>query len=336
MADLQKLLEELNNTDPKAREKAVQALKQMGDAAVQPLLDVLTNTTDWNYRMVSYQQIINFLGDTQDPRIIPVFINLLRKTEMYNYDVALRAFKGMGDVVIEPLLAVLTGDPDDKANYAAINLAGALKDRRFIPPLVNKLNSPTSMIRYRAARALAELQEVSVVPTIQQMVPDAADAAERRELLLALDQLGQHAWVVDVAHQVMTDPQYSNADRQSMVQFIVRLKDPSQIDFLMQILKKQEFGVYHHALWSLVESKYMPLVDYLMGSLTTPNANWRGLAAYALGEFGDKRAIQPLKTLLKDKEVAWDYDPKLGPRQTVGQVAREALKKLEPSRWKLW
>lgn len=336
MADFQKLLEQLNNVDTKVSSKALQTLKEMGDGAVQPLLDVLNNTDDWNYRMVAYQHIINFLANTKDPRIIPVFINRLRITESYIYDVAQRAFTAMGDVVVEPLLAVLTGDPEDKANYAAINLAGAIKDPRFIPPLLDKLKSPTPIIRYRAARSLIELQEFSVIPTLQQMAQDTPDRDERRELLRTLDKAGQRTWVIQFASRMMMDDQYSNAERQSMIQVITGFKDPSTADFLMQVLKKQEFGVYHHALQLLTEFKYPPLVDYLIQSLTIPNSNWRGLAAYALGDLGDKRAIQPLKNILRDKEVAWDYDPKGGPQQTVGQVAREALKKLEPPRWKLW
>jgi len=336
MADFQKLLEQLNNVDTKISGKALQTLKEMGSGAVQPLIDVLNNTSDWNYRMVSYQHIINFLADTKDPRIIPAFISQLRITESYIYDVAKRAFTAMGDVVVEPLLAVLTGNPEDKANYAAINLAGAIKDRRFIPPLLEKLKSPTPMIRYRAAHALIELQEFSIIPTLQQMAQDTTDRDERRELLRTLDKAGQRAWVIQFVSRMMFDDQYSNVERQSMIQVITGFKDPSTADFLMQVLKKQEFGVYHHALQLLTEFKYPPLVDYLIQSLTIPNPNWRGLAVYALGDLGDKRAVQPLKNILRDKEVAWDYDPKGGPRQTVGQVAREALKKLEPPRWKLW
>lgn len=335
MADFQKLLEQLNNVDTKVSGKALQTLKDMGSAAVQPLVDELNNTPDWNYRMVAYRNIINFLGDTQDPRIIPAFINRLRISESYIYDVAQKAFLAMGSAPVEPLLMVLA-EADDKANYAAINLAGAIKDPRFVQPLLKKLESPIPMIRYRAARSLVLMKEPNAVPVIQQMVMNTTDRDERAELLRTLDLAGQRQWVIDYVKQFMADSRYTNPERQSVFQIVTGFNDPSTADFLLQVLKRQEFGVYHHALHVLTEIKYPPLVDYLIQSLTTPNANWRGLAAHALGELGDKRAVQPLKELSKDKEIAWEAGPRGEPQETVSQVAKKALKKIEPSGWKFW
>lgn len=336
MTDIQQLLEQLTNPDTKIQTKALNTLPSMGSSAIDPLISLLSTTADWNYRMVAYQGILNFLASTRDPRIIPAFIGELRHTESYVYDIAKNAFTAMGESVVEPMLAVLN-NPDDKANYAVINLAGVVKNPRFIPPLLNKLQDPAPMIRSRAAKALAELREQSAVLIFQQMVLAASDRDERRELLQALDKFGQRAWVIEFARRILLTDGYTNQDRQSMVQFVSSLNDPATADLLMQVLKKQEFGVTTFAFDALGKLKYVPAVDYLIELLTNSNPNLRGLAAFALGEIGDKRAVKPLKALARDKAMAWEFHPTAGATQTINQVVRVALAKLEPSPgWKFW
>lgn len=341
MTDIQQLVEQLNSKDVKTRDKAQNALIALGATAVDPLINLLY-TADWNNRMRAYETILDVLASTKDPRIIPVFIQELRRTELHVYNVARDAFTAMGDTVIDPMLEVLN-DPNDKANYAVINLTGVIKNPRFIPPLLAKLRDPAPMIRYRAAHALAELREQSAVTTLQQMALTTNDRDERRELLRALGKFGQRAWVIEFAGRILLNDDYTNEDHQSVVQIVATLNDPAAGDLLLRVLKKQEYAVSIVALGGLDKLKYAPAVDYLIELLNHSDPIMRGLAAHALGEIGDKRAVKPLKSLSRDKALSreispnWEQYPGLVAEKTVSQIAREALAKLEPSPgWKFW
>lgn len=68
----------------------------------------------------------------------------------------------------------------------------------------------------------------------------------------------------------------------------------------------------------------------------------RAVAAQALGELGDARAVELLNQLKHDSATAWEEDR--GPKRSVGDIANEALKKLggapagdkDRPWWKVW
>jgi HEAT repeat protein len=214
---------------------------------------------------------------------------------------------------------------------------------------MNCLNDPDAIARGFAAVALAAQQEQSALPVIQQMVATESDAFVRSHLLNAVDKLGQRAWVIAYATRVLTDESFTNRDRQAVIQVVVRFNDPATADLLLAVYAKHEPGVAQHALDGLRACKDPRAVDLLLAQLQDDSPQKRAAAAYELGNFGDPRAVEPIKRLVGDNAIAWTGDRPGEPSTSVGQTARDALKKLnsqaesgsegtekKQSRWKLW
>lgn len=169
------------------------------------------------------------------------------------------------------------------------------------------------------------------------------DPWKRAKLVEAIYQAGEQSQAIQLATQVLTADSFNNLDRQAMIQAVVRLKDPATAELLLQLFKKREAGVWNNALDGLKKFKYAPLVDELILQLKDGTPHTRAWAANALGDLGDVRAIEPLKALLDDKNIAWEGDRPGEPSMSVSQAAQEALKKLKAdipeekkSRWKFW
>ena len=105
--------------------------------------------------------------------------------------------------------------------------------------------------------------------------------------------------------------------------------NPGIVEALVRAAAKEQavpavFGMIVSALGSLGDPRaFGPLVAYL----SSPDSYRRGAAAQALGALGDSRAIPHLTALLDDRATAWQEDH--GPEQTVADLARQALGRLE-------
>jgi HEAT repeat protein len=64
----------------------------------------------------------------------------------------------------------------------------------------------------------------------------------------------------------------------------------------------------------------------MVACLTSASAYQRGAAAQALGELGDRRAVDHLTNLLDDQAIAWKEDH--GPERSVAHIARQAAMRL--------
>lgn len=266
---------------------------------------------------------------------IQQLIAQLQGTDYRTAEKAKKALADAGSAAVEPLLAELNR-PDSKAKLHIIPILGAIGDRRAVPALMELLKRPNANLTNQAATALAVFQETAAVPFMQQQILDSTAGQLNIFMLEALDKLGQRAWVIDFAKQGLPNEGYNSKDRQVLVRVLEPMVDPAAADLLFDQLKRRESVCDYFALRGLGRNKYTLAVDYLIQLLAEPSPVFRGAVAEALGEIGDKRAIQPLKALLKDKTPTGESNPRDGYAPTVSQIAREALNKLQPPFWKIW
>lgn len=276
---------------------------------------------------------------------IQQLIDQITSQDTKTRDAARSALVALGSEAVEPLIAALD-TPSDWQRKGVITLFQQIKDKRVIPPLLNCLKDKDALVRGFAALALAEQQEQSALPLIQQLVVEESEPFPRSYLLNAVDKLGERGWVIAYTARILTEDTFTNTDRQATVQLVVRLNDPATADLLLDVFKKREPGVSDHALQGLRAFNDQRPVDILIAQLQDENPHRRAAAIVELGRFGDKRAIEPIKALLGDKAIAWQGDHPGEPSTTVGQAARDTLKKLgtepeppsEPKKrgWKLW
>lgn len=276
---------------------------------------------------------------------IQQLIDQITSQDTKTRDAARSAIVALGSNAVEPLIAALDS-PSDWQRKGVITLLQQIKDKRVIPPLLNCLKDADALARGFAALALAEQQEQSALPLIQQLVAEESEPFARSYLLNAVDKLGQRGWVIAYTTRILTEDTFTNTDRQATVQLVVRLNDPTTADLLFDVFKKREPGISDHALRGLRALNDQRAVDILIAQLQDESPHRRAVAIIELGNFGDKRAIAPIKALLGDKAIAWQGDRPGEPSTSVGQAARDTLKKLgaeseppsEPQKrgWKLW
>ncbi len=283
---------------------------------------------------------------------IQYLIQQLTNNDTKTRDQARADIVKLGSQAVEPLIAALN-TPSVWQRKSIVTLLQQIDDSRVIQPLVNLLKDEDAPTRGLAALALAHRQEQSAIPVLQQMADQETDAFARGNFVEAVAKLGQHDWVLQYAKRVLTESRFDNKDRQAMIQMLLRLKDPSTVDLMREVFLKREFGVWDSALKLLKEFKDTQTVDLLIDQLKDNSPQIRAGAAYSLGDFGDQRAVEPIKALLGDKTIAWQGDRPGEPSTTVDQAARDALKRFSsqpednsPSdkstpeekkpRWKFW
>lgn len=244
---------------------------------------------------------------------------------------AKEAVIAVGSDAVEPLLAELS-KPNSPAAVPIIIILGILKDPRAVPQLLGLLQSPDREIFKAAATALAELQEQKAVPLIQQLVLDLSINRTSFDLLVALDKLGQRPWVIEYARHLLTDTSWTKRDRVVAIRALGEMNDPVAAELIFQQMQLHSPEIDFYAFAGLANSKYTPAVDHLITLLAHSSPVVRGAVAKALGEIGDKRAVKPLKALLRDKTPTGEvisFEERTP--VTVRMKAAEALQKLLPS-----
>jgi hypothetical protein len=189
--------------------------------------------------------------------------------------------------LIDPLTDVLrSGDAGRalayKARQYAVEALARYDDPRILPALTIALHDDHSAVKVSAAQALAERDDPQAVAPLLEILDDESEAV-RTAVVSALGTIGKR-------HPVSVEP------------VIARLADHD--DAVRRAT--------NDALLNLGVQAVPPLVD----ALDHPNSTVRGAAATLLGELGDQRAMESLRSASYDDASEW-----------VRSRAKEALKK---------
>ena len=150
-----------------------------------------------------------------------------------------------------------------------------------------------------------------------------ADAPVRWEATKALIALGDTRVVPPLI--ALTQGTGASDQRTAAVYVLGWLRDTRALAPLVQVLRNSQEGAQlrSHAAEALAYLGDRRAVPALLAALDDPAPAVRLWSAFALGELGDMRAVAPLERL-----AATDVSPVPG-WWTVGEEAREALKRLE-------
>ncbi|MER3501191.1 MAG: hypothetical protein IMHGJWDQ_001200 [Candidatus Fervidibacter sp.] len=209
---IQFLIDQLKSTDEKIRAAAVEALRTIGKPAAS-LLREAAKSKDPLQRWGA----IAALGETGDPRAVPVLLRALRDQDENVRAVAaaslgkLRyaraapdlvrtlgdkservqahaewALENIGDRAIP---AIMEGAKHSATRLRAFRLLGRLKARKAVPLLVDGLKDQRAEVRAIAAWALGEIGDRRALAALRQALADK-DLTVRREAVLALGKMG--------------------------------------------------------------------------------------------------------------------------------------------------
>lgn len=146
------LIESLSNSDENVRNDSFDALVEIGEPAIDPLIQALNGDEG------TRGYVIQALGYIGEPAIDPLIqttkdTNNFERTARYS---AVQALGYIGEPAVEALIQILN-EGDDTVRYWAALTLGDIGDSRAIGPLENALNDENPGVREKAKEALDKI-----------------------------------------------------------------------------------------------------------------------------------------------------------------------------------
>lgn len=183
----------LKNQNPEVRLYAAIELGKLGDVrAVEPLIAALSDQ-DMNVR----ESAIEALGNLGKAAVVP----LIARLQDYDAGVrsgASDALVKVGEPAIEPLIACLKDNDADVRRRAAIALS-KLGDVRAVAPLIACLKDNDADMRSGVSDALVKMGEPAIEPLIACLKDNDADVRGRAsDALITLDELSVKPLIISL------------------------------------------------------------------------------------------------------------------------------------------
>ncbi len=224
-----------------------EALVEIGDPAVETLLEALIHTTKKLYLI----HLIRCLGRIGAPRSIPALITALSNSYSLIRRSAVEALSAFDSAhVIEPLLELV--------NLREVPIDDIIRD----------LDSDDNKVRWaRAIRALGEIGSHRAAPTL-------------KRLLLVVDHGKIHAEIEDALCKIGC----SSWARAGAVQVLENLGDKRAIDAILKLVSDESYYVRHTAVVALRRFRSERIIPVLLRAMSSDRRYFvRAQAASTLG-----------------------------------------------------
>ena len=323
---IDKLIQQLSDSDDWVRRNAAEALGKLGNASetvIEALLNALSDRNNEVRRLAA--GALGKLGNASET-VIEALLNALsdRNNEVRRLAAgALGKLGNASETVIEALLNALS-DSDYGVRQNAAEALGKLGNasETVIEALLNALSDSDDWVRQNAAEALGKLGNASetVIEALLNALSDSDDWV-RQNAAEALGKLGNASeTVIEALLNALSDS--DDWVRQNAAEALGKLGNASEtvIEALLKALSDSENGVCENAAWALgkLGNASEIVIKALLKGLSDSDYGVRRYAAEALGNLGNasETVIEALLNALSDS----DYG--------VRQNAAEALGKL--------
>jgi len=159
---------------------AAELLGRVGSAkAVPALLETVqaTQTEDADVREIA----LRALARIADPGAVAPLITALANADAWLAPRIADILARHGDVVVDPLLVLLSDSNHPAARAWAANVLGEVKAQRAFPALARSLNDPNDEVRAKVATALGRLGDRRAVPPLlEHLLTDPAPFVRAR------------------------------------------------------------------------------------------------------------------------------------------------------------
>lgn len=320
------LIATLNDTDWEVRQCAVNALKAIGEPAIDPLV-VVFRGEDENMQKVA-AVVLGEMGwmpadEAEQLKYIKTLIEDGVEQNITN------ALSKIGEQAIPPLVAIMKGEYglQDKAVEALKNLGWTPADESdqiyyliaiqdwdellkkgdtAVTYLIQTLNDKQKTVRISAIEALAKIGDAKAVEPLIALLTDE-DYEIRLNVVMALGLLGdgraveplvtimkgEGGFIQDKALEALHKLGWSPVDEADQIGYLIAVQD-----------------------WDGLVKKGEPAVSYLIQALNSANKEVVIGAAKTLGEIRDIRAVEPLI----DKLTKADYEIRSSAVRALGEI----------------
>lgn len=321
LADLGKpalfvLVDALDRDESDLRREAIKKLGELGDVrAIEPLFGVMR---EGGWLAGEAAEALAGFG----PLVFDPAVQALRHREPRTRSTAARLLGRLGDPrALDPLCGLLR-DESHEVQRAAANALGTIGDARAVGPLAAVLGDRDSWARDEAAGALAAIDDPAAVEPLLTALADD-DARVRRAALRSL-QAAPDARIVDRLIALLDE--YDPDVRRDAADALARTGDVRAIGPLVRNIPRDVpdehdrgrslFLGHPGRSWNIAAEtpatdalcRFGPAsLEPLVAALGSADPAVRLHAAFALGEIGDRRAVEPLRRRLEDEDY-WVRD----------------------------
>lgn len=264
---LRRLVKAVQKGNEEGIRSALKALENLRNPVFTELLiGLLSNRENWNRARASAAKA---LGRTKQPGSLDALIAALGDQDWLVRDAAAEALGQTGfPGAVGPLLKAL-GDQESSVRRTAVSALGEIGDPGAVHTLIWVLDDKAFDVRVAACQAISRIGDLRAIEPLTDILSDK-NGKVRAEAAKALDELGEPQWK-ELVRGTEED--------------IVRLgksKDPRAEKQFLRMLDK----------W------FEPRDSHSLDALGINETNARISAAYALGNLGDPRAVDPLAGML--------------------------------------
>jgi len=252
----------------------------------QNVLPILLNHLEDRDEIVR-QQIVTLIGELENPGSVPNLIKILEKDEYQN------------------------------VQKAAAEALAKLKDRRAIPPLLEKLDSSYPLVRHYAVTALKNFNDDIIITKLLAILANTDETIDvRHQAALSLGKIGNKTAEPELL-QIYQSPDQPVESKLLAATALGMLGNPIGFDFAMKFTDNDQAYLVGIALTALGHIKDAQALSILIDYLKYGNKAQRAIAAEALGNLGDSKAIPALQQAASD------------PISNVAEIAEESILKLQ-------
>ncbi len=292
------ILNHLGHTFMTVRQAAIDGVVRYGKRAIPDLVDMLllnkvpveplVKDLRTNRHKRNRLRTIRALGELKDSRAVPALKKAGQGEDKEISEAVEEALRRIGSATW--------------SRASATEALGQIGDPEAVPALLRCLRDPNSTVRLRGARALVGVGDPGAAGGLARILKTEEDAEVRLQAVGALGIIGiGNPAAVRACINALADP--SRSVRSRAAQALGRLASPKAALPLVKALGDSYWSVRRDAensLTSLGPRAVPPLVE----SLTSRKRTVRIRAARILGIIGDRRALTPLRKLLKTEKDA--------------------------------
>lgn len=331
------LIAALKDEEPRVREAAARALGDVNDVqAVEPLIEALKDEEP-KVREAAARALGCFKGGVKDKLAVEPLIEALKDEEPKVREAAASALEDVNDVqAVEPLIEALK-DEEKEVREAAASALGRYKDERAVEPLIEAMLclNGGGWASESAAKSLSQIGGERAIEALIAVLKDQTMGGETVAAAVSVitvcqDERGVEALIEALKHEnfyavtraawflgaIASHGPMSKLDSVVEQSRIVQAKLVREraVEPLIEALKGEQYfrrltsalGIGQALVEIGTEHVVEELIDLLKYENTRANGSQvqvRNVAAYALGEIGDIRAVGPLIEALEEKDL---------------------------------
>jgi HEAT repeat protein len=296
-AELVEPLIEALKTNSKIQASISNALGELGEVAVLPLLELL-NTDDSNKdydRVKAYAA--HALGKLKDKRAVEPLIAILN-TETDDNKVRKNVAYALGSIgypqAIEPLIKSFSTSTFKETRSSIIQALGTLGGEQSLPIIVEAVYDKNHKVQRAAILALSILGNDLALSELLKIIENKQLTKNIRvDAISALYKFADNEHIVDSLLAIVTDETENISVRSAVMGKVSKFKQKNTSAVFMQIFRESESVPLRIAAMDyLGQLGATEAVEPLIEALQDPEL-WNS-AAIALANLADKRAVEPI------------------------------------------